>query len=578
MKKANGETVKRVFSFLKPYRLLIILSFLFAAGSAVLLLYIPVLAGRMIDYAVDVGNVDLSAIARLAVIAALVAVVASLLQWFTNVINNKIVYCVIRDMRKAAFEKISALPLSYLDVHETGDLLSRVIADVDVFADGLLLGFSQLFQGIVTIAVTLVFMLTINWIITIVVVVITPLSIFTAKFIASRTYSKFKEQSEAKGELTALVNECFVNQKLVKAYSQGASLVKRFDDVNEKLEKTAGAATFYSSLTNPTTRFINSLVYAAVAVSGALLCINNPVALTVGSLSSLLAYSNRYTKPFNEISDTVTEMQNAFACAERVFALLDEKEDVDPENAKDVVAEGNIEIKELYFSYVKDKPLLQNVNVSAPKGKHIAIVGPTGCGKTTLINLLMKFYRQDQGSIIIDGENYDRLKARGLRSNYGMVLQDTWLKVGATVKENVAFGKPDATDEEVTDALIRSGAYSFVSRLSDGINTVIGDGEISQGQKQLLCISRVMLRMPPVLILDEATSSIDTNTEMKIQRSFAELTKGKTSFTVAHRLSTIEDADLILVMKDGNVIEQGNHEELLKLNGFYAHLLRSMGF
>lgn len=574
--KTNGKTIKKVFIFLKPYRFLTVLSFVFAAGSAVGLLYIPVLAGKMIDLAVDIGNVDIKGIARLALIAAGIAATASLLQWLVNVINNKIVYCVIRDMRKAAFDKISRLPLSYLDVHEYGDLLSRVIADVDVFADGLLLGFSQLFQGIVTIAVTLVFMLTINWIITVIVVVITPLSIFTAKFIASRTYSKFKEQSEAKGELTSLVNECFVNQKLVKAYSQGDALLEKFDDVNERLAVSAGAATFYSSLTNPTTRFINSLVYAAVAVSGALICINNPIMLTVGSLSSLLAYSNRYTKPFNEISDTVTEMQNAFACAERVFAFLDEKEDSDPENSVDIKARGDVEIKNLYFSYVKDKPLLQNVNVSALKGKHIAVVGPTGCGKTTLINLLMKFYSPDEGDITLDGVSYKTLKAKGLRENYGMVLQDTWLKAGATIKENVAFGKVDATDEEVIEALKKSGAYPFVARMSEGINTVVGEGDISQGQKQLLCIARVMLCMPPVLILDEATSSIDTNTEMKIQRSFAVLTEGKTSFTVAHRLSTIEDADLILVMKDGNVIEQGTHKELLELNGFYASLLRSM--
>ena len=572
----NGFTIRRVLTYLRPYKVSVVFSFIFAAGAAVLLLYVPILVGKMIDLAVDVGNVNIKEIAKLALIAGGIAIIASLLQWLANVINNKIVFGVIRDVRRDAFDKISSLPLSYIDAHEYGDTISRVISDVDVFADGLLLGFTQLFQGVVTIAVTLAFMLSINWIITLIVVFITPLSIFTAKFIASRTYSKFKAQSEAKGDLTAMINECFENQKLVKAYSIGEELLNKFDEINDKLEENAKAATFFSSLTNPTTRFINSLVYAAVALSGALICISSPSMITIGGLSSLLAYSNRYAKPFNEISDTITEMQNAFACAERIFALIDEQSEKDPENAKDISANGDIEIRNLYFSYVKDKPLLQNVNVSAPKGKHIAIVGPTGCGKTTLINLLMKFYQADEGSIELDGENYNSLSAESIRNNYGMVLQDTWLKSGATVKENVAFGKPEASDGEVIDALKKSGAYPFVCRMSEGINTVLYGGELSQGQRQLLCIARVMLRMPPVLILDEATSSIDTNTEMKIQRSFAALTEGKTSFTVAHRLSTIEDADLILVMKDGNVIEQGTHRELLALNGFYAELLSNM--
>ena len=572
----NGFTIRRVLTYLRPYKVSVVFSFIFAAGAAVLLLYVPILVGKMIDLAVDVGNVNIKEIAKLALIAGGIAIIASLLQWLANVINNKIVFGVIRDVRRDAFDKISSLPLSYIDTHEYGDTISRVISDVDVFADGLLLGFTQLFQGVVTIAVTLAFMLSINWIITLIVVFITPLSIFTAKFIASRTYSKFKAQSEAKGDLTAMINECFENQKLVKAYSIGEELLNKFDEINDKLEENAKAATFFSSLTNPTTRFINSLVYAAVALSGALICISSPSMITIGGLSSLLAYSNRYAKPFNEISDTITEMQNAFACAERIFALIDEQSEKDPENAKDISANGDIEIRNLYFSYVKDKPLLQNVNVSAPKGKHIAIVGPTGCGKTTLINLLMKFYQADEGSIELDGENYNSLSAESIRNNYGMVLQDTWLKSGATVKENVAFGKPEASDGEVIDALKKSGAYPFVCRMSEGINTVLYGGELSQGQRQLLCIARVMLRMPPVLILDEATSSIDTNTEMKIQRSFAALTEGKTSFTVAHRLSTIEDADLILVMKDGNVIEQGTHRELLALNGFYAELLSNM--
>jgi len=572
----NKSVLKRVFGYLKPYSFLTVLSFIFSAGAAVLLLYIPVLAGKMIDLAIGFQNVDLEGLARLAVISVVIAVVASVLQWLTNVINNRIVYFIIRDIRKDAYQKISTLPLSVLDVKDNGDIISRVISDVDTFADGLLLGFSQFFQGIVTIAVTLVFMFTLNWIIALVVVFVTPLSVFTAKFIASRTYSKFKEQSQTKGELTALVNECFENQKLVKAYDQGDELTKKFDEINERLEKSAVSATFFSSLTNPTTRFINSVVYLSVAVSGALICITNPATMTVGVLSSLLAYSNRYTKPFNEISDTITEMQNAFACAERVFELLDEKsEEQIGERISEV--DGHIKVENLYFSYVQDKPLLQNVNIDAVKGKHVAIVGPTGCGKTTLINLLMKFYSPDEGDVYIDGKNYKDLNSLSIRQNYGMVLQETWLKSGATVKENVAFGVPDSTDEAVIQALKESGAWGFVSRMEKGIDTVITeDAALSQGQKQLLCIARVILKMPPILILDEATSSIDTNTEMKIQRSFAVLTKGKTSFTVAHRLSTIQDADIILVMKDGNVIEQGTHEELLKLNGFYAELLRSL--
>lgn len=572
----SKETVGRLFGYLKPYWVLIVLSFLMSAAAAIGSLYVPIMVGKMIDLMTGVNLVDLAKISSLVGITLGIIGVSALFEWLTDLINNRIVFNLVRDIRKDAFDKLQTLPLSYIDSHSYGDIVSRVIADVEKIADGLLLGMTQLFNGIVTIVATLVFMYTVNPIIATVVFVLTPLSLFTARFIVKKTNSKFKEQAVVSGEITGLINEVFTNQKTVKAYSQEDEIIEKFDEVNDRLEKCSTKAVFFSSLTNPTTRFVNSVVYMAVALSGALACFGVFGAgslLTVGSLSSLLAYANKYTKPFNEISGVITEMQNAFISAGRVFELLNAESEVVLDNPNTLEnVEGNVKIENVAFSYDKSKKLIENLNLDAYRGMHVAIVGPTGCGKSTLINLLMRFYDVDEGAIYVDGEDIRTVTRESLRSGYGMVLQETWLKAG-TIKENIAFGKPDATDEEIIAAAKASSAHNFIMRLPDGYDTYIEEyGGLSEGQRQLLCISRVMLRLPPVLILDEATSSIDTRTEMKIQKAFADLTKGKTSFIVAHRLSTIEDADIILVMKSGKIIEQGSHKELLAQNGFYKEL------
>lgn len=572
----SKETVKKLLQYLKPYRFLIVISFVLSAVAAVGSLYVPIMVGKMIDLMVGVGQVDLSEIGKLVVITLIIIGVSAVFEWLTDLINNRIVFNLVRDVRKDAFDKLQTLPLSYIDSHSYGDIVSRVIADVEKIADGLLLGMTQLFTGIVTIVSTLIFMYTVNPIIATIVFVLTPLSLFTAKFIVKKTNSKFKEQAVVSGEITGLINEVFTNQKTVKAYSQEDEFIDKFDKINDRLEDCSTKAVFFSSLTNPTTRFVNSVVYMAVALSGALACLGSfgtATAFTVGSLSSLLAYVNKYTKPFNEISGVITEMQNAFISAGRVFELLNAESETILENAEELKeVEGKVQLENVAFSYDKSKKLIENLNLDAYQGMHVAIVGPTGCGKSTLINLLMRFYDVDDGEIRVDGKDIRKVTRESLRSGYGMVLQETWLKAG-TIKENIAFGKPDATDEEIVDAAKAASAHSFIMRLPEGYDTYIEEyGGLSEGQRQLLCISRVMLRLPPVLILDEATSSIDTRTEMKIQKAFADLTKGKTSFIVAHRLSTIEDADVILVMKNGKIIEQGSHKELLELNGFYKEL------
>lgn len=574
--KIDKETVKQLFKYLKPYSLLIILSFMLSAISAVGSLYVPIMVGKMIDLMVGIGEVDLSAIAQLIVITLCIIAVSAVFEWLTDLLNNKVVFNLVRDIRKDAFDKLQTLSLSYIDFHSYGDVVSRVIGDVEKIADGLLLGMTQLFSGIVTIVVTLVFMFTVSPLIAGLVFVLTPLSLLTAKFIVKKTNSKFKEQATVSGEITGFINEAFTNQKTVKAYSQEENNIRKFNDINDRLEKCSTKAIFFSSLTNPTTRFVNSIVYLSVALSGGLLCIGaitTATAFTVGNLSSLLAYANKYTKPFNEISGVITEMQNAFISAERVFGLLNaDSEPVSPNAIEMGSVNGDVKLENVEFSYDKSKELIKNLNLDVKQGMHVAIVGPTGCGKSTLINLLMRFYDVDGGSISVDGNDIREVTRDSLRNGYGMVLQETWLKAG-TIKENIAFGKPDATDEEIINAAKAASAHSFIKRLSNGYDTYIEEyGGLSEGQRQLLCISRVMLRLPPILILDEATSSIDTRTEMKIQRAFGELTKGKTSFIVAHRLSTIEDADIILVMRDGKIIEQGNHAELIKLGGFYKEL------
>lgn len=574
--KIDKGTVKQLFKYLKPYSPLIILSFLLSAVSAVGSLYVPIMVGKMIDLMVGIGEVELSGIAQLVVITLCIIGVSAVFEWLTDLLNNKVVFCLVRDIRKDAFDKLQTLSLSYIDSHSYGDVVSRVIGDVERIADGLLLGMTQLFSGIVTIVVTLVFMFTVSPLIALLVFVLTPLSLLTAKFIVKKTNSKFKEQATVSGEITGFINEAFTNQKTVKAYSQEENNIRKFDDINDRLEKCSTKAIFFSALTNPTTRFVNSIVYFAVALSGGLLCIgaiSTATVFTVGNLSSLLAYANKYTKPFNEISGVITEMQNAFISAERVFGLLNADSEpicLDPIEMSDV--RGEVKLDSVEFSYDKSKELIKNLNLDVKQGMHVAIVGPTGCGKSTLINLLMRFYDVDNGTISVDGNDIREVTRDSLRNGYGMVLQETWLKAG-TIKENIAFGKPDATDEEIINAAKAASAHSFIMRLPNSYDTYIEEyGGLSEGQRQLLCISRVMLRLPPILILDEATSSIDTRTEMKIQRAFGELTKGKTSFIVAHRLSTIEDADIILVMKDGKIIEQGNHEELIKLGGFYKEL------
>lgn len=569
-------TVKKIFKYLTHYKLSIIFSLLFAFITVAGQLAIPVLQGKAIDRIIGVGNVDIKGIITILIIIAVTVAATALFQWIMNVINNKITYSIVRDIRKDAFEKLQILPVNYVDTHPAGEIVSKVIADVDQFADGLLMGFTQFFTGIMTIIGTLVFMFIYDWKITMVVVLVTPASFFIASFIAKRTYNMFKKQSEARGEQTSLIDEMIGNEKIVQAYSMEDNSLERFDEINGKLQKYSLDATFFSSLSNPSTRFVNNVVYALVAFVGAFSVMRG--GLTVGSLSALLSYANQYMKPFNEISGVVTELQNAIACAGRVIDLIDEtpmKKDPDNELVvKD--GEGKIDLEDVCFSYDKSKELIKNFNLHVKPGERVAIVGPTGCGKTTVINLLMRFYDVDSGSIKIEDVDIKDVTKKSLRSNYGMVLQETWLKSG-TIKENIITGRPDATDEEIVAAAKAAHAHGFIKRLPNGYDTVIGEdgGNLSQGQKQLLCIARVMLCLPPMLILDEATSSIDTRTEMKIQHAFSIMMEGRTSFIVAHRLSTIKSADIIIVMKDGNIIEQGNHEELLAKGGFYSVLYNS---
>ncbi|MBQ3969802.1 MAG: ABC transporter ATP-binding protein [Clostridia bacterium] len=580
MKKENKTNqkyaLKKVLSYVSKYKPLIFLSVIFAAATVAITLYLPILTGKAIDLILGRNNVSFESILKILARAAVLMGVSSVLQWLMNTINNKITFQVVRDIRNEAFNKIQSLPLSYLDSHPHGEIVSRLIADVDQFADGLLMGFTQLFSGVVTILGTLAFMLSINVKITVLVVILTPISLFMAKYISKSTYNYFKTQSEIRGEQTALIDEMIGNQKIVQAFSYGDEALRRFDDTNDRLSKAAVKAVFFSSLTNPLTRFVNSLIYAAVGLTGAIAVINGN--MTVGGLSCFLSYANQYTKPFNEISGVITELQNALACAVRVFELIEEPSQTsDCANAKIMEhAEGNVTLENVEFSYSPNTKLIENFNLKVKKGQRVAIVGPTGCGKTTLINLLMRFYDVNSGNISVDGYSVADITRESLRSSFGMVLQETWIKQG-TVRENITMGKPDATEEEITAAAKATHAHSFIKRLPQGYDTVISDANsgLSQGQKQLLCITRIMLSIPPMLILDEATSSIDTRTEIRIQRSFAKMMKGRTSFIVAHRLSTIREANIILVMKDGNVIEQGTHDELLKLGGFYSNLYNS---
>ncbi|SEF48434.1 ATP-binding cassette, subfamily B [Eubacterium ruminantium] len=555
--------------------LLIILSLVAAAATTLLQLYVPILAGNAIDHIIGPGMVEFGAVSKILIKMIMIILCAAFMQWLMNVINNHITFKVVKDIRKKAFDHIQTLPLSYLDTKQYGDFVSRIIADIDQFSDGLLMGFSQLFTGLVMIVGTLVFMFTLNVTITFVVVILTPLSLFVAAFIAKKTYNLFIRQSEKRAAMTGLVEEMVGNEKVVQAFSYEDSAIERFEKINDELADTSLKATFFSSLTNPCTRFINNLVYAAVGIVGAFFVISGK--LSVGQLTCFLSYANQYTKPFNEISGVVTELQNAVACAMRVFELIDAKEEIpDKKNAVTLQnVKGSVELKNVNFSYVPDKKLIQNLNLLVHPGMRVAIVGPTGCGKSTVINLLMRFYDVSSGSISVEGNDIRDIKRESLRENYGMVLQETWLKA-ASIKENIAYGRK-ATDEEIIAAAKATHAHSFIKRLPNGYDTILGEdgGSLSQGQKQLLCITRVMLAVPPMLILDEATSSIDTRTELKVQRAFASLMAGRTSFIVAHRLSTIMEADMILVMKDGNIIEQGNHESLMKLGGFYSELYNS---
>lgn len=586
------ETFMKVLNYIKPYSFLLILTVVMAAVSVALTLYLPILTGNAVDMltlffepletgsSVNMEPFSLSGIwagiFKILTKMAVVILLTALTQWIMNICNNKIVYSIIQDIRKKAFRRLEELPLKYLDAHSHGDIVSRVVADVDQFADGLLIGFTQLFTGVITILGTLGFMLSVNVGITVVVVVITPVSLFVASFIAKKTFSMFKLQSETRGEQTALINEMIGNQKVVQAFNREDETLEKFDEINARLEKCSLRAIFFSSLTNPCTRFVNSLVYTGVGLTGAFAVLRG--GLTVGQLTCFLSYANQYTKPFNEISGVITELQNALACAARIFELIEEEPQV-PDSLDAVVlqnVEGKVDLENVSFSYVPDKKLIEDLNLHVKPGQRIAIVGPTGCGKTTIINLLMRFYDVDGGSISVDGNNIQNITRKSLRTSYGMVLQDTWLKKG-TIRDNIVVGKPDAAEEEIIAAAKASHAHSFIKRLPDGYDTVIGEdgGSLSGGQKQLLCITRVMLSLPPMLILDEATSSIDTRTEIKIQKAFATMMEGRTSFIVAHRLSTIQNADVILVMKDGHIIEQGSHEELLARKGFYANLYQS---
>lgn len=567
---------KTVLKYIKKYKISIALSLFFAMVTVALTLYLPIITGDAVDFMIEKGRVDFKSLSALIFKMAIMICITGIAQWIMNICNNRITYNVVRDIRQDAFKKLEILPLKYLDANAPGDIVSRIIADADQFADGLLMGFTQAFTGILTIAGTLIFMLSINVWITIVVVIVTPLSFFVASFISKRTYKMFQLQSATRGEQTSLIDEMIGNQKVVQAYSHETEALEKFCDINKRLQKYSLDATFYSSITNPATRFVNNLVYAGVGVVGALFAINGY--LTVGGLSCFLSYANQYTKPFNEISGVITELQNALACAARVFKLIDEKPQVP--DAEDAVSfesvKGEVAFDNVYFSYVSDKKLITGFNLHVKSGQRVAIVGPTGCGKTTVINLIMRFYDVDSGSITVDGTDIRKVTRKSLRQNIGMVLQETWIKDG-TIFDNIVLGKPSATLEEAVEAAKASHAHSFIKRLPNGYDTVVKEdgSNLSQGQKQLLCIARVMLLKPPVLILDEATSSIDTRTEIKIQNAFAKLMEGRTSFIVAHRLSTIQHADIILVMKDGNIIEQGSHESLLNQGGFYAELYNS---
>ena len=575
-KKKNKGTLKKVFSYIGKYKYFLILSMFFAAVTVGLTLYAPILVGKAIDCIIGKGNVDFVNMKSILIKVAVIVVSTAFIQWLMNVCNNKITYNVSRDLRKKAFEKIEILPFSYIDTHSKGDIVSRVITDVDQLSDGLLMGFTQFFTGVITIIGTLAFMLSVNVFITIVVVVVTPLSFFIARFIAKKTFNMFSLQSKTRGEQTSFIDEMISNQKVAEAYSMNEENKARFDKINDDLAKYSLKATFFSSITNPATRFVNSIVYAAVALFGAIMAVKGNI--TVGILSCFLSYANQYTKPFNEISSVVTELQNAIACAARVFELIEETPEL-PDKADATELEnvkGSVEINNLYFSYNPDRELLKNVNINVEPGKTVAIVGPTGCGKTTLINLLMRFYDPNNGAISVDEVNTQDVTRQSLRQNFGMVLQDTWLKSG-TIADNIRLGKTDATDDEIIEAAKKAHAHSFIKRLPNGYKTKIGEdgGSLSQGQKQLLCITRLMLCPPPMLILDEATSSIDTRTEIKIQKAFNTLMKNRTTFIVAHRLSTIQNADLILVMNNGNIIEQGTHVSLYAQKGFYYNLYNS---
>lgn len=577
-RQGQMETLKKVFHYMKHYIPILILSIILATITVALTLYFPILTGKAIDFILAKGKVDFAGILSLAKEGILIIAITALAQWIMNMCNNRMTYNIVRDIRKDAFDKMEHLPLSYIDSHSHGDMVSRIIADVDTFADGLLMGFTQLFTGIATIVGTLIFMLVIDVKITLVVVILTPLSLFVASFIAKKTYSMFQLQTKARGEQTALIEEMVGNQNVVQAFNHEDEALEQFDEINQRLQKYSLRAIFFSSITNPSTRFINSLVYAAVGIVGALSVILTNGAFSVGNLSCFLSYANQYTKPFNEISGVITELQNALACAARIFELIEEPAE-EPDDEDTYVlenADGTVDIDHVYFSYVPDQKLIEDFNLHVKPGQRVAIVGPTGCGKTTLINLLMRFYDANSGKITVSDHDIMHMTRNSLRANYGMVLQETWLKKG-TIRDNICMGKPEATEEEMIAAAKASHAHSFIKRLPKGYDTVITEdgGNLSQGQKQLLCIARVMLCLPPMLILDEATSSIDTRTEIRIQKAFLTMMQGRTSFIVAHRLSTIREADVILVMKDGKIIEQGNHDTLLAQNGFYANLYNS---
>lgn len=570
----NSQTLKKVLKYLGKYKLLILLSLILSGTNVILTLYVPIILGQTFDNIIEVGKVDLSAVVPLLIKAVLLAGAAALLQWIAGSVNNRVTFGTVRDIREKAFNSIQKLPLSYLDTKPVGEVVSRIISDTEQFSDGLLMGFTQLFSGVVTVIATLAFMISINYKIAIAVALLTPLSLFTAKFIAKRTYSMFKKQSETRGEQTAFIDEMITGEKVVKAFSRESAATENFGEINDRLEKHSLKATFFSSLTNPVTRFINSVVYAVVALVGGLSVLGG--GLTVGGLTCLLSYANQYTKPFNEISGVITEIQNAFACAQRVFELIEAQPESEDEAGELTSVSGNVSLKNVFFAYTPEQKLIENFSLNVESGRRVAIVGPTGCGKTTLINLLMRFYDVNSGSIQVENKDIRDVTRRSLRKSYGMVLQETWLRSG-TIRDNITFGREDATEEEMIAAAKAARAHNFIKRMPQGYDTVIGEdgGSLSQGQKQLLCIARIMLCLPPMLILDEATSSIDTRTEKEIQEAFRVLMNGRTSFIVAHRLSTIENADIILVMNNGNVIEQGSHKALLEQKGFYYNLYNS---